>query len=173
MITTPTILVPGPAGSARSYDALVRTADPFGPTTVVDTRGESSIVEMAERLLADAPRRFVLVGLSTGGAVAFEVVRRAPERVLGLALISTTTAPDNDAERQSQLAGITCPTAVIHGAGDHVFSMAQARELAAAIPTAQLCVISNAGHAALLERPGPVCDALAGLLHLAQAGVAA
>jgi pimeloyl-ACP methyl ester carboxylesterase len=48
---------------------------------------------MAERLLAAAPERFALCGLSMGGYVAFEVMRRAPERVTRLALLDTSAKP--------------------------------------------------------------------------------
>ena len=49
---------------------------------------------MAEALLAAAPDRFTLIGLSLGGYVAFEVMRRAPQRVERLALLDTTAAAD-------------------------------------------------------------------------------
>ncbi len=53
---------------------------------------------MAERLLADAPERFALIGLSMGGYVALEVLRRAPERVRAVGLISTSARPDTPAQ---------------------------------------------------------------------------
>jgi hypothetical protein len=50
---------------------------------------------MAARVLAQAPARFALAGLSMGGYVAFEILRQAPERVSRLALLDTTAAPDS------------------------------------------------------------------------------
>ena len=49
---------------------------------------------MAARVLAAAPARFALAGLSMGGHAAFEVPRRAPERVTRLALLDTSARPD-------------------------------------------------------------------------------
>ena len=49
---------------------------------------------MAEAALAAAPERFALGGFSMGGYVAFEILRRAPERVERLALIDTQATPD-------------------------------------------------------------------------------
>ncbi len=49
---------------------------------------------IARRILAQAPPRFALVGLSMGGYVVFEVLRQAPERVAKLALLDTTARPD-------------------------------------------------------------------------------
>jgi pimeloyl-ACP methyl ester carboxylesterase len=57
---------------------------------------------MAERLLTDAPPRFALAGISMGGYVALEVMRQAPERVRGLALISTSARSDTPEEQESR-----------------------------------------------------------------------
>ena len=49
-----------------------------------------SIEAMAEHVLATAPAGdFAMAGHSMGGRVALELIRRAPERVLGLALLDT------------------------------------------------------------------------------------
>ena len=60
------------------------------PTLALD----DSIEGMAERVLADAPPSFALLGLSLGGIVAMEVARRAPERVARLALLDTNHLPE-------------------------------------------------------------------------------
>ena len=52
-------------------------------------REHDSIAAMAEALLAAAPARFTLIGLSLGGYVAFEVMRRAPALPSALAPVST------------------------------------------------------------------------------------
>jgi pimeloyl-ACP methyl ester carboxylesterase len=44
---------------------------------------------MAERILDEAPPRFLLAGHSMGGRVALEVLARAPQRVAALALLDT------------------------------------------------------------------------------------
>ena len=44
---------------------------------------------IARRILAAAPPRFVLAGLSMGGYIAFEIMRQTPERVAKLALLDT------------------------------------------------------------------------------------
>ena len=55
-------------------------------------RDHDSLGAMAEDLLARAPARFTLIGLSLGGYLAFETMRRAPGRVARLALLDTTAA---------------------------------------------------------------------------------
>lgn len=49
---------------------------------------------MAARALASLPARFALAGLSLGGYVALEIMRRAPERVTRLALLDTSARPE-------------------------------------------------------------------------------
>jgi len=67
---------------------------------VADLTRDDSIAAMAERVLAEAPaQQFALAGLSMGGYVAMEVVRRAPERVVRLALLDTRATLDTDEER--------------------------------------------------------------------------
>jgi pimeloyl-ACP methyl ester carboxylesterase len=59
-----------------------------------DTRRGARMHEIAACILADAPPRFALAGLSMGGYIAFEIMRQAPERVLRLALMDTAATPD-------------------------------------------------------------------------------
>ena len=101
-----TVLVPGLACSARLYEELMPFVWAHGAVTLADTRRDHSIGGVAERLLADAPPRFALAGISMGGYVALEVMRQAPERVAGLALISTSAAsdtPEQEASRRQQI----------------------------------------------------------------------
>src|ERR1700682_226996 len=69
---------------------------------VVSFRGFSSILAMAEHVLAMAPERFAVAGHSMGGRVALEVVRSAPRRVSGLALLNTGVHTVRDGEPQSR-----------------------------------------------------------------------
>jgi pimeloyl-ACP methyl ester carboxylesterase len=55
---------------------------------------------MAARALASLPPRFALAGLSLGGYVALEIMRRAPERVTRLALLGTSARPEPSAEAE-------------------------------------------------------------------------
>lgn len=59
------------------------------PVALMDLKGQATIEAMAERVLAHAPPRFAIAGFSMGGQVAIEVWKRAPERVVRLALMST------------------------------------------------------------------------------------
>ncbi len=69
-------------------------------------RDRDSLGAMAETVLAATPPRFTLIGLSLGGYVAFEIVRRALARVERLALLDTTASADSPARRAGRLADI-------------------------------------------------------------------
>ena len=71
-------------------------------THVVSFRGFSSIPAMAEHVLDIAPERFAVAGHSMGGRVALEIVRMAPRRVTGLALLNTGVHAVRDGEPQSR-----------------------------------------------------------------------
>ena len=75
---------------------------PAAPGAVLSFPDLDSIGAMAERVLAEAPAHFALVGHSMGGRVALEVMRRAPDRVRGLALLNTGVHPRRDAEIESR-----------------------------------------------------------------------
>jgi len=65
---------------------------------LADNRGDDRIEDFAQRLLDNAPPRFALIAHAMGGFVAFEVMRRAPERVARLALLSTLASADGPAQ---------------------------------------------------------------------------
>ena len=71
-------------------------------TQVVSFRGFSSIPAMAQHVLDIAPERFAVAGHSMGGRVALEVVRAAPRRITGLALLNTGVHAVRDGEPQSR-----------------------------------------------------------------------
>jgi len=62
--------------------------------------------EIASQILSWAPQRFSLLGAGFGGMVAMEMLRRAPERITRVALISTTPQaelPDAAAAREQHI----------------------------------------------------------------------
>lgn len=73
----------------HQLDAFRGVAEP----QVVEYPDCRTLGAMADRVLALAPPRFALAGHSMGGRVAFEVLRKARGRVLGLALLDTAAGP--------------------------------------------------------------------------------
>ena len=82
------------SATAGSSPPSSRRSPPTGDVPVADLTHDDSVAGMAARVLAAAPPRFALAGLSMGGYVALEIVRQAPERVTRLALLDTQARAD-------------------------------------------------------------------------------
>lgn len=102
---TPIVLIPGLLCTAEIFAPQIAALWPHGPVMVANTLAGETMAEMAAAILAAAPPRFALAGISMGGYVAFEIMRQAPERVEKLALISTQAQPDTP-EQSDQRRGL-------------------------------------------------------------------
>ena len=119
-VPLPLLLVPGLLCSARLYAPQVTALWPLGPVTVADHRRDADVAAIAARILADAPPRFALAGLSMGGYVAFAMLRQAPERIVRLALLDTSARPDTPEQSAAR---------------ETFIAMAEAGQLAAVVDT--------------------------------------
>jgi pimeloyl-ACP methyl ester carboxylesterase len=72
------------------------------PVRIISFANCSSLGEMAERVLLEAPERFALAGHSMGGRVALELWRRAPQRITALGLLNTGAFPCRPEEAASR-----------------------------------------------------------------------
>ena len=90
----------------RLFSSQVSVLESHYECLVFAFREEDSLGDMAEALLARAPQRFTLIGLSLGGYVAFEVIRRQLHRLERLVLMDTTAVADHPARRAGRLADI-------------------------------------------------------------------
>ncbi len=94
MPKTTLILLPGQLCDAALWESQRRALADIADITIADLTRDDTIGAMAKRVLAAAPPRFALCGLSLGGYVAFEIIRRAPDRVTHLGLINTSARAD-------------------------------------------------------------------------------
>ncbi len=104
---TPLILLPGMPLDAALWAHQTRFLADIADPVVPVLSGEDSIAAMATRVLDAAPPRFAVAGLSMGGYVALEILRRAPERVERLALLDTNAradTPEQTATRREAMA---------------------------------------------------------------------
>ena len=85
----PLILLPGMMCDARLFDPQIARFSVERPIMVIPLTGHDSFIGLTEEILANAPPRFALAGLSMGGITAMEIIRQAPERVTRLALLDT------------------------------------------------------------------------------------
>lgn len=103
---TPLVLLPGMMCDARLFGpqmgALGRRPVIHGTCTE-----HQDMAQLAAAVLAIAPPRFALCGLSMGGIVAMEILHQAPDRVERLALLDTNPLaemPETQTRRVPQIA---------------------------------------------------------------------
>lgn len=105
---TPLVLIPGMMCDARLWGGFPATLPPRTVLHHLPT-GDDTMAGLARALLAEAPPRFALAGLSMGGILAMEVLAQAPERIERLALLDTNPRaelPEVRARRDPQIARV-------------------------------------------------------------------
>ena len=90
----------------RLYAAQVAALEAKYECRVFAFRDHDTLGGMANELLANTPERFTLIGLSLGGYLSFEIVRRQPHRLQRLVLMDTTAVADTPARRAGRDADI-------------------------------------------------------------------
>lgn len=106
---TSLILLPAFMSTHTLWRPQIEALADIAEIDVVELTPYDSVTKMTEAVLDQAPDRFALAGLSLGGFTAFEIVRRAPERVVRLALVSTTArndSPERLATRKPQIEAV-------------------------------------------------------------------
>lgn len=102
----PIVFIPGFMCDARAFlPQIVHLGWKHAATLFVPGVDET-VERLSERLLEIAPPEFVLVGHGLGGDVAIDVLRRAPERILRVVLISTdplAEPPKTAAAREARI----------------------------------------------------------------------
>ncbi|MDD5309084.1 MAG: alpha/beta fold hydrolase [Deltaproteobacteria bacterium] len=113
---------------------------------------------LRESLLACLGRTFKAAHGDEAEAFVAERIERPPR---GAGLAGQMAAAAGFDARQ-KLAGIKCPTLVVHGDEDEVIPLARAEELARGIPGSVLHVLAGVGHMPQLEAPREIARLLVG-----------
>jgi pimeloyl-ACP methyl ester carboxylesterase len=104
----PLVFLPGMMCDARLFAPQIDALSGELPVMVAPLTLHDRFEDMASAFLSVAPPRFALAGLSMGGIVAMEILRRAPDRVSQIALMDTNPLPETPqkaAEREPQIVG--------------------------------------------------------------------
>ncbi len=102
----PLVLLPGMMCDARLFGPQIAELSSDTAVMVAPVTMGERIEEIASGLLDLLPKRFALAGLSMGGIVAMEILRRAPDRVTRIALMDTNPLPETPviaANREPQI----------------------------------------------------------------------
>ncbi|HZQ00218.1 MAG TPA: alpha/beta hydrolase [Reyranella sp.] len=103
------VLLPGSMCDSDLWRDMVPDLAPLGQLHYGNLFEDDTLEGMARRVLGEAPERFVLVGFSMGGFVARVLTLMAPERVSGVAFVSTSARGFTDEERARRMAGSKHP----------------------------------------------------------------
>src|SRR6056297_2535630 len=102
----PVVFLPGMMCDARLFEPQIRAFSATHPVMVAPITHGQRVEEIASGLLPLLPQKFALAGLSMGGIVAMEILRRAPDRVTRVALMDTNClaeTPQVAADREPQI----------------------------------------------------------------------
>ncbi|HXW70930.1 MAG TPA: alpha/beta fold hydrolase [Methylocella sp.] len=97
------VFVPGLGCTADLFAEQIATLRGDVSISVADHTRHDTMSGIAGAILAAAPNRFALCGLSMGGYIAFEMMRQAPDRVERLALLDTTALSDTPQQTERRL----------------------------------------------------------------------
>ena len=86
---TPLVLLPGMMCDARLFGPQIAALSGRIEVMVPTLTAHDTMAGLAKDVLATAPPKFALAGLSMGGIVAMEMLAQAPERISRLALMDT------------------------------------------------------------------------------------
>ena len=91
---TPLMLLPAMGCDGQLWARQIVDLAAVAQVDFGDLSQDDTLSAMAARVLAAAPPRFAVAGVSLGGYVAMEMVRQAPERIERIALFGTRASMD-------------------------------------------------------------------------------
>ncbi|WP_103256701.1 alpha/beta fold hydrolase [Tabrizicola aquatica] len=94
MVTEPVVLIPGFMADARSFMPQLVALGTARPVILLTTAQGDTVEQVATAALPILPPRFALVGHGLGGNIAIEILRKAPQSVSRIALLSTDPLPE-------------------------------------------------------------------------------
>lgn len=90
----PIVFLPGMLSDARVFGPQLAELSAEFSTMVVPVHGSETVLDLSNFVATQAPARFALVGHGLGGVIAMDLLRRMPERVTRIALMSTSPLQD-------------------------------------------------------------------------------
>lgn len=94
----PLVLIPGMMCDARIFSYQINVLSRERPVMVLPVSHGETIRDMVGAVAGQLPERFALAGLSMGGIVAMELLRRCPDQVSRLCLMATSPLAETPAE---------------------------------------------------------------------------
>jgi pimeloyl-ACP methyl ester carboxylesterase len=102
MSRIPLVLLPGLLCDQALWQKQIDALSDIADCRVADLTTSDTLAGMADHVLANAPPKFALAGLSMGGYLSFEILRRARDRVLRVALLDTSARADTPTQSRNR-----------------------------------------------------------------------
>lgn len=96
---TSLLMLPGLLNDERVWRAQAAELTPMFDIVAHNYSALDSMSLLADEALSAVKGDFHLVGFSMGGYVAFEILRKAPERVLSVAWVASSAQADSDVQK--------------------------------------------------------------------------
>jgi pimeloyl-ACP methyl ester carboxylesterase len=93
-VSEPVVFIPGFMADARSFMPQLARLGADRLAVVLGPGVGDSIEKIVADVAPDLPRKFALIGHGLGGNIAIELLRKRPEAVTRIALISTDPLPE-------------------------------------------------------------------------------
>ena len=93
-MSVPVVLIPGFMADARSFMPQIVAIGAVRPLVLLAPSQGATVEQVAAEALLSLPPRFALVGHGLGGNIAIEILRKAPQMVDRIALLSTDPLPE-------------------------------------------------------------------------------
>jgi pimeloyl-ACP methyl ester carboxylesterase len=94
MVTEPVVLIPGFMADARVFMPQLARLGADRQVVLLGPGLGDTLEKIATDAAPDLPRRFAVIGHGLGGNIAIELLRRKPEAVTRIVLISTDPLPE-------------------------------------------------------------------------------
>ena len=85
----PLVFIPGMMCDSRLFQPQINEFSKQYMVCVTPSSSSNSIENISFEILRYLPTKFVLIGLSMGGILAMEIIRKVPERVMKIVLMDT------------------------------------------------------------------------------------
>ena len=99
----PLVFIPGMMCDSRLFQPQIREFSKQYLVCLTPASCSDSIEKISFEILRQLPKKFTLIGLSMGGILAMEIVKKAPERVMKIVLMDTNFKPETEEIKSRRL----------------------------------------------------------------------
>ena len=92
----PLVFIPGMMCDSRLFQPQISEFSKQYLVCITPVSYSDSIEKISFEILRQLPQKFTLIGLSMGGILAMEIIKKVPERVMKIVLMDTNFKPETE-----------------------------------------------------------------------------